>query len=97
MSESNFMHWWMNLVGSIAIIALILTALGIMVGIAKPADALSRIGATLGAVIRTDPRPAHPCERLLGHDTVATDWPRCNWNRRLAVAATSTADTKEIE
>jgi predicted membrane protein len=38
-------------VGSLAIIALILTALGIMLCIVKPADALRRVAAILGIVI----------------------------------------------
>ena len=37
--------------GSLAIIALILTAFGIMLGIVKPADAMKRVGAILGVVI----------------------------------------------
>jgi hypothetical protein len=41
----------MNLVGSFATIAFILTAFGLMLRIVKPADALKRLGAILGAVI----------------------------------------------
>ena len=51
MNESNFMHWWINLVGSLATIALILTAFGIMLRIVKPDDVLKRIGAILSIVI----------------------------------------------
>jgi hypothetical protein len=51
MSESNFMHWWMNLVGSLATIALIIAAFGLILGSLKPADTLMRIGSILGAVI----------------------------------------------
>lgn len=51
MNGSNFMHWWLNLVGSLPTIALILTAFELMLGIVKPADALRRIGTILGAVI----------------------------------------------
>lgn len=51
MNGSNFMHWWINLVGSLATIALILTAFGIMLRIVKPDDVLKRIGAILGIVI----------------------------------------------
>jgi hypothetical protein len=51
MNGSNFMHWWMNLVGSFATIALILKALEIMLCIVKPEDALRRVGAILGIVI----------------------------------------------
>jgi hypothetical protein len=51
MNGSNFMHWWINFVGSLATIALILTAFGIMLRIVKPDDVLKRIGAILGIVI----------------------------------------------
>jgi len=51
MSGSNFMRGWIAFVGSLAIIALILTAFGIMLGIVKRADAVNRIGAILGIVI----------------------------------------------
>jgi Ca2+/Na+ antiporter len=45
------MHWWMNLVGSLATIALILTGFGIMLRIVKTDDVLKRIAAILGIVI----------------------------------------------
>jgi hypothetical protein len=51
MSASNFMHGWVALTGSLATIALILTAFGIMLGIVKPADVLKHVGAILGIVI----------------------------------------------
>ena len=42
---------WVSLTQSLAIIALILTAFGFMLGIVKPADALRRVGAILGVVM----------------------------------------------
>ena len=51
MSESSLMHGWVPLLGSLATIAIILTAIGLMVGIVKPADAMKSIGAILGMVI----------------------------------------------
>lgn len=51
MNESNFMQGWFALAGSVATIALILTAFGLMLGIVKPADALRRVGAIIGVVI----------------------------------------------
>jgi len=45
------MQGWLTLVGSLAIIALVLTAFGIMLGIVKRADAVNRVGAILGIVI----------------------------------------------
>ncbi len=52
MNGSNFIEGWVALAGSVAMmIALILTAFGLMLGIAKPADALRRIGGILGVVM----------------------------------------------
>jgi len=51
MNGSNLMSWWVALTGSIAMIALILTTFGIMLGIVKPADAMNRVGAILGIVL----------------------------------------------
>jgi hypothetical protein len=51
MNGSNFMQGWLTLTGSLATIALILTAIGIMLGIVKPADALRRVAAILGIVM----------------------------------------------
>ena len=51
MTESSFMHGWVVLLGSLAMIALVLTAFGIMLGTVKPADAVKHAGAFLGIVI----------------------------------------------
>jgi hypothetical protein len=51
MSESSFIHSWVTLFGSLAIIAIILAALGFMLGIVKLADAPRNIGAILGIMI----------------------------------------------
>jgi hypothetical protein len=51
MNGSNIMQGWLTLVGSLAIIAVVLTAFGIMIGIVKPADALKRIGTIIGIEI----------------------------------------------
>jgi hypothetical protein len=51
MSGSNFMQGWVALAKSFAIIALILTAFGLMLGIVKHADAVNRVAAILRIVI----------------------------------------------
>lgn len=51
MSGSNLMHGWMVLMGSLATIALILTAFGLMLGILKPANARRCIVAIACIVI----------------------------------------------
>ncbi len=51
MCETNFMHGCASLVGSLATIAIILTALGIMLGLVKPADALKYGGVIVGIAI----------------------------------------------
>ena len=45
------MQEWVALTGSVAMIALILTAFGLMLGIVKPSDALRRVAAILGVVM----------------------------------------------
>jgi len=40
-----------GIIGSLATIAIIVTALGLMLGVLKPADARKRIGAYLGIIV----------------------------------------------
>ena len=78
MSESNFMHGWVALTGSLATIALILTAFGLMLGIVKkPADTLKHVGAILGIVIVLMLIPA----------VLANLWPGIPLWQRIALAA----------
>jgi hypothetical protein len=51
MNGSNLMQGWVALAGLVAMIALILTAFGLMLSIVKPADALRRIGGILGVLL----------------------------------------------
>jgi hypothetical protein len=51
MNGSNFIQGWVAIVGSLAILAFILTALGLMLGVVKPADALRYFGAILAITI----------------------------------------------
>src|ERR1039458_3091381 len=51
MNGSNFMQGWVALTGSVAMIALILTAFGLMLGIVKPSDAARYVGVILCIVI----------------------------------------------
>jgi len=51
MFPASFLDGIARLVGSVAAIAIILTALGLMVGIVKPAEAFKRIGVIVGIVI----------------------------------------------
>lgn len=51
MCETNFMHGCPSLVGPLAIIAIIVAAMGLMLGLVKPADALKYIGVILGIAI----------------------------------------------
>jgi hypothetical protein len=44
-------HAWMTLIQSLATIAIILTAIGLMLGIVNPADALRYVGLILGIII----------------------------------------------
>ncbi len=55
MNGSCFIQGWVAFgvafAGSLAMIALILTAFGLMLGIVKPVDALRRVGTILGVVV----------------------------------------------
>jgi ABC-type dipeptide/oligopeptide/nickel transport system permease subunit len=51
MYGSNFTQEWVLLTGSVAMIALILTAFGLMLGIVKPVNATKHLGAIIGIVI----------------------------------------------
>jgi Zn-dependent protease with chaperone function len=51
MTGSNLMQGCAALAGSLATIALILTAFGLMLGIVKPADVPKRIGVILSIVV----------------------------------------------
>jgi len=51
MIESALMHWWVAILGSLAMIAFVLLASGIMLGMTKPGDAVKHGGAILGIII----------------------------------------------
>ena len=51
MYATNVMHGWSQIVESLAIIAITMTALGTMLGLVKPADALKYCGAIAGVAI----------------------------------------------
>lgn len=51
MYEADFIHGCMSILGSLAMIAIIVTALGAISGLIKPADALRYCGLILGIVI----------------------------------------------
>lgn len=51
MYEANFIHGCMSILGSLAMVAIIVTALGTIVGLVKPADAVKYCIAIAGIVI----------------------------------------------
>jgi ABC-type spermidine/putrescine transport system permease subunit II len=77
MNGSNFLQGWVAFAGSLAVIAIILTTLGTMLGIVKPADALRRVGAILGVVMLLMLVPA----------VLVTIWSGMSLWQRLALAA----------
>jgi predicted tellurium resistance membrane protein TerC len=76
-TESNFMHGWVVFMGSLATIALILTAFGLMLGIVKPADAVKHVGAILGIVIAL----------MLVPGALVSAWSSLSLWQRIALAA----------
>jgi hypothetical protein len=51
MYETSFMHGCVSLVGSLATIAIIMTALGTILGLVKPADTFKHCEAVVGIAI----------------------------------------------
>lgn len=51
MHEADVIHGCISILGSLALIAIIMTALGTILGIVKPADALKYCGVIVGIVI----------------------------------------------
>lgn len=45
------MSGWVGIVGSLAVIAIVITVFGLMLGLMKPADASRRSGAIVGFII----------------------------------------------
>ncbi len=78
MNGSSFMQGWVTLAGSIATIALILTAFGLMLRIVKPAGVLGRVAAILGVVMLLMALPA----------ILVSVWSAMSLWQRLALAAT---------
>ena len=53
MYEADFIHGCMSILGSLATIAIIMTALGTIIGFVKPADALKYCGVIVAITIVT--------------------------------------------
>jgi hypothetical protein len=51
MHEADFIHGCMSILGSLALIAIIVTALATILGLVKPADAMKYCGGIAGIVI----------------------------------------------
>jgi hypothetical protein len=58
MGVAHSMNVWPGIVGSLAMIAIIVTAFGLTMGIVKLSDALNRTGAIVGIVIALTLIPA---------------------------------------
>jgi hypothetical protein len=48
---SSITYFWLALLGSIPLLAIVLTALGLMLGLVKPADIPKKLGTILGILI----------------------------------------------
>ena len=77
MIAGDFLNSVTALVGMSATIAIIVTALGLMLGMVKPADALKRVGTILGTVVALN---------VLLHMLVAT-WSRISAWQHLSLIA----------
>lgn len=77
MLEASFLNGIAKLVGSVAVITIIVTAFGLMLGFLKPADAFKRIGVIVGTVIAL----------LELSQIVVYAWSAISWWQRLALVA----------
>jgi hypothetical protein len=77
MNGSASAQVWVTLAGSLAVVALILIGLGVMLGIAKPADAFRRIAAIVVLVILAMVIPP----------VLANAWSAMSLLQRLGIAA----------
>lgn len=85
----------MSLLGSLAAIALILTAIGLMLSIVKPDDTLKHIGAILVIVIGLMMVPGILMSAWSAMSLIAPDRSHRDWDLRLSVATTATATTEK--
>jgi hypothetical protein len=53
MWQATVVQSWASIVGSLALIALIVIALGTIVGLIKPADVMQSVGVVIGFVVAT--------------------------------------------
>lgn len=51
MCEADFIHGCMSILGALATIAIIVTALGTILGLVRPADAFKYCGVILGIIV----------------------------------------------
>jgi len=51
MTTSSITHFWFALLGSVAMLAVVLTALGLMIGLVKPADIPRKLRTLLANLI----------------------------------------------
>jgi len=73
----SLIHGWMNLLGSLAIVATVLAALGLMLGIVKPADAIQLIATIVCIVVAL----------TLLSGILASAWSAMSWWQQVALAA----------
>ncbi|SRR6266568_2906385 len=81
MAEFNLMHEWAQLVGLIAVIGIVVTSFGVMLGIVKPSDSARHIGTILGIVLLFLILPA----------IVVSAWSALSFWQKMGLAALGTA------
>jgi hypothetical protein len=77
MTASSTLHFWFQLMGSVAMLAVILTALGLMMGLVKLADIPRKLGTLLGIVILSTILPGF----------LISAWARMSMWQQIALAA----------
>jgi len=77
MTAPTITHFWASLLGSAAMLAIILTGLGLMIGLVKPADLPRKLGTILGLVIALTILPG----------ILMSQWARMSLWQQVALAA----------
>jgi hypothetical protein len=77
MNAQSIAHFWSAILGSAAILAVVLTALALMVGLVKPEDLPRKLGTILGIFVLLTILP----------DILVSAWVRISLGQQIALAA----------
>jgi hypothetical protein len=77
MTAPNITHFWASLLRAAAMLAIVLTVLGLMIGLVKPADLPKKLGNILGLVVALTILP----------DVLMSEWAQMSLWQQIGLAA----------